>query len=849
MASTDPTEDAIALFCEITGRTIDRHEAIMRLKGNNNDISRATDEYLEDPDSAKYKWDDSAFRKDREGITNDAGIAFNIQGPDETAPLSTAPTRPPSRTANNRSPLGAPTNRSQEDADLQRALAESAADVGLPPQETGVVDAQTDQTYFGPANRPQYDSAEWAMVPASGPATKTDLEPSKRKRGPEAPAFLVQTKDHRVGALLSIYHKIPLARNILLRCGTPTRNYGFNSRWWRGEPILKQEHLQALHRGEHVWGDDMHPDFSEELHRIMAFLDNTERSFGTVDNLVETSAVDPSHGAYFPDVEENLYLALRQASIENPDCDVEPMTTEGKLLPVAPDTSNPSESFEEDSEPRDVGETSFMFLDIRLDSNQYATVNTLYDALDQLLWADTFQLDRSFPDSARFAVLTKPAEIVTIRIGVSGLSKPCEIPAIFYADRYTMARQDTARHFQLQIRKLKEGLRKLQLWEEARVRCKGDSGCSRMQGLGQTHDARECHGKAITISEQLMKDRIKDAQWRSFKKQTCGEEPFSMDDLQLIYTGQGPFQLTGEEQDEMYRLESIVKAAKDKIEEVDRDLVDCKRKKELYEGCLEIISKRLTCKEDEVDDELFVFKSNPEAYHPEFWNPTQKYHLRGVALTRELAYVCVRGQADLIELEGEASPRDQWWKIEYVADHASPVRTEKVSLDEAVNAAGTGSKFPILVYATEAALDVEPIALPDVLRMFAKQDNRAFQAELSQEQNQEAQAEHVELPAGEKQIPSGPVTAEHLRYLQDETPHSIEAGWSVSPASSVGAVILGDDNECPQLDFEGSISDRTPEMQERSGGSRPLFGGATHGSSSGRDGPIDLMDLETDEVQ
>jgi hypothetical protein len=98
--------------------------------------------------------------------------------------------------------------------------------------------------------------------------------------------------------------------------------------------------------------------------------------------------------------------------------------------------------------------------------------------------------------------------------------------------------------------------------------------------------------------------------------------------------------------------------------------------REELKGYLEVIRKRLTCTEDEADDNLFVFRSNPDAYRPEYWNPSQKYLLRGVATTHELAYVCVRDGERSLSSADNSAPRDQWWKIGYAKTDASPIKAE-----------------------------------------------------------------------------------------------------------------------------------------------------------------------------
>ncbi|KAI1377265.1 hypothetical protein F4677DRAFT_459143 [Hypoxylon crocopeplum] len=763
MASpSDPPEDCISLFCDITGLT--RAEVITRLKANNNDLQRATEEYFEDPSSQKYKWDESQFSMDRQGEANDTGISFNIQGPDELAPASyqnNAPTRPPSR-ANNASPFGAPANAAEEDANLERALAESAAESGIQLQEAGIVDNETSLKYFGPANRPDYETEQWAMV-TTKPATdtvNTDPAPSARKREPDAPAFLRQTKDHRVGSILSIYHKIPLVRNILLQCGKPVKNYGHNTEWWRGQPILKHEHLAAMARGETLWGDETHPDFVEELHRLMAFLDKTERSYGPADGIIDTKIIDPSFGAWIPDVEEKLFDAIKEEAANNPACDLGPMTSVGTILACAPPQVDPSQpEGDADSYSDEERDTPFIFLDLQLDYEHYAWVNTFYNALDHLLWTHALSLDHSFPQDANYAMLSKAADVITVRLGGTGLVKPCEIPAIFYVDRYMKERKDLALRFQTFMRLIKKKLRLYDLLGTNLVRCRGQR-CHRVNGLENgPHDLFACLNGIAKHTEHLMQRQTRTAQWRYYYDRIERDIELTLDDLFDIHTWSGPYTLLPEEEERMEKWKGVVDGCKEKVQELKEDLAKLANAKELYSSSMKVISKRLTCQEHEVDDEEFVFRSSP-AYCPEYWNPTHSYSLRGVALTNELAYVCVRQDVGLMDVDGAQGSKDQWWKIGYSSNDASPIKTEKATLEDVLHAAGTESKVPVLIYATEAAMETDPIPLSDALRMFAKADNRSFQQELSQEQSQEQQPQYEPPP-----LPPPGVTTENLSHI------------------------------------------------------------------------------------
>ncbi|KAI0491170.1 hypothetical protein F4859DRAFT_36465 [Xylaria cf. heliscus] len=814
--SDAPNEEDVKVLLEMFD--ISRAEAVNRLKANGNNVESATNEFLDDPKGIKYRWDESHFNTDREGEANETGITFNIQGADGLPSIShaqnAAPTRPPSR-ANNRSPLG-PANATEEDADLARALAASTAELGVTPQEVGVIDHQTNSKHFGPANRSEYDSEMWAMVPTKVNGTEAaNPPPSNRKRDADAPTFLRQTKNHRLGSILSIYNKIPLARNFLLRCGKPAPNYGHNSEWWKGMPILRQDVLAKLATGEDIWGEDTHPDFIDELHRLVAFLDRSERSYASADGIAETKAIDESFGSWMPDVEDRLFQALLDASTGSPDCGIEHMTTTGKILPVMP--PSPSQSEPDGQNEEEDNTTSFIFLDIVLDFDSYSWVNTLYDALDHLLWSSALSLDYTFPDDAKTAVLLKPAEVITMRIGGMGLDKPCEIPAVFYADRYMNSRKELALHFQTQIREIKKALKKLAWTEAERAACTGQICSFNVQGFDQTHDIRECCRKMIEYAEHLLKRQKKTMQWRMFQNQWRTGTSYTMDDLRLIHTWSGPSLLTGDEEANEKRWMHIIEVCKEKIKEADNALDTCRRKKEELNSYLDVVRKRLTCQEDEVDNNLYVFRSDSDAYRPEYWDPSIKYLLRGVATTPEVAYVCVRDAEDSSNPGENSVVKDQWWKIGYVKSDASPIKSEKVTPDDVLHAAGTESKNPILVYASEAALAQEPIPLSDALRMFVKADNRSFAQELDQEKgSQETKSQDQEAQTQDQPITAITAAALSRMFTEPRGKRKYSIGSSVATNGSIRSDLANVeltfddspavDNDLPQLTHQHSDS-------------------------------------------
>ena len=152
----------------------------------------------------------------------------------------------------------------------------------LPTQETGVT---YDNKYFGPATQTNYDSEKWAMTVAESNTQEILLnpEPPDRRRTPGAPAFLKPTStSSSLAPFLAILHSIPLAREALLHRESLINNYGRGSEWWDGTPIRALRIVNVDDEGGAAPADDL----IHETQRIMAFLDSTERAYGSADALV-----------------------------------------------------------------------------------------------------------------------------------------------------------------------------------------------------------------------------------------------------------------------------------------------------------------------------------------------------------------------------------------------------------------------------------------------------------------------------------------------------------------------------------------------------------------------------------
>jgi hypothetical protein len=401
--------------------------------------------------------------------------------------------------------VGAPMSMDQADNDLQRALAESAAMFSRDalPQETGItmshdVVIPTELPFFGPANREAYDPDQWAMVRAS-PEVLEPL-PSGRKREPGFPVFLRSrrsgTEASSLGALLTILHAIPAARNAFLRAGMRPATYGQNSEWWKGsriEPLgvpdndgsirmtttaaaaaaatttvttvdSDEDESDSSNNGSNnmvAHGDGQLKsgprtdsafarEYVEEIHRLMAFLDTSDRAYGTADNLTGTSALKECYGM---ETSQRFFEAARRLDLpeflHNFFYDVQLMGIKEMGAPLRSE--------------------SYAILEIKVDDMSIPFgLYDLYSAIDVIFWEDLYRFDPSEAhisvSDACMAVLTKVAPLQILRLNTSKMvpfEQPFDVPEVLYTDRYLNENSARALEIQVQLQKVYDNIRKI----------------------------------------------------------------------------------------------------------------------------------------------------------------------------------------------------------------------------------------------------------------------------------------------------------------------------------------------------------------------------------------------------
>jgi hypothetical protein len=426
-------------------------------------------------------------------------------------------------------------------------MAESMRDSGvLPAQETGVTGQEVGPATFGPATRQEYDEKSWGMQYVGGSASATgatilDLEPpSSRKRHRDIPAFLVlkpkpaDADKHSLAAVLTILHEIPLARNILLQTGVPAESYGHNSQWWKGEPILAPGVLQALQANELVWGDEAKPNFEEELHRLMAFLDETTRSYGSIrvlaDLVPKTTIVK----------ERAFYEMLTE---RNPNV-VGPLCSSAVMAPIEGDIID--------------GDTArFGLVEMEYPRDNYDQIKTLYEAWDHLTWVDALSW-HSISEGCRMAVLTECGDVIGAQFTNEGPKDSIEIPEVWYPERYLASRKAEARtiqeHWAFTKRALYKG-RQLEYHYTNWVNPKDDKVCKRRELLTGIVDEFRQHVKFLESH----------ARFREFTKAGYDEESFpNLDDVPLV--------LTDDEQDMHRKCVAVLDRYEAELAKLDRNL-------------------------------------------------------------------------------------------------------------------------------------------------------------------------------------------------------------------------------------------------------------------------------------
>ena len=298
-----------------------------------------------------------------------------------------------------------------EDEQLNRAMAISMNDSQtFPGQETGTIDYGK-QT-FGPATRDHYEADAWAVVRPAAQVEEIVLnpEPNDRKRQPNTPAFFkTPSTSHRLSALIKILHAIPMAREALLNRTQMLQDYGHEKDWWDGTPVKVLRIVNMDAEG----GRSNEDDIIFEAQRLMAFLDKTDRAYGSTNVLAGFEGI----GLQDDGKASNFMSVWQSASARSRSPLANIFESVGTKL--------------DRNDPEDARSEHFCCLSVGVDTETSGKGLTLYEALDHILWVDAKEDDDIY--------LEQIGEIFMLEVknqveNVPGLG--IEIPPVWYADRY-----------------------------------------------------------------------------------------------------------------------------------------------------------------------------------------------------------------------------------------------------------------------------------------------------------------------------------------------------------------------------------------------------------------------------
>ncbi|KAG9198216.1 hypothetical protein G6514_010373 [Epicoccum nigrum] len=394
-------DDNATMLLEITNYGLGYEEAQKLLKVFNGNLEQAADKFFNSDratvlkliDGSTPTWDESAFGASR--YANDTNSNVPSFENSRSGANSTAPTRPNSR-------IGTRPGS---------ALSTHAGDDPMQSIENGQESGVTGNSkpVFGPATQKHYDTANWAMVPVTTASEFiADPIPSQRQREEGQPAFLKPSpRFNYFPAMLTILHSIPQYRNALLSPAVSQGNYWVGDEWWKGNPA-GQARITDTTVG---WDEARGLDIIHETQRLMAFLDNTDRAYTTIESMLDMDAWKELEAPALSDPDDDMlkFLVLWSTAYAKQDPKFQ---IDGVLRSVV-NAQQRVESFFLDSTvtKRDGRETD------------------IYDVLD-----DTF-----FPGPDSTAHIVDVSNVLIFRLeGAKQDSNElgCRIPATLYADRY-----------------------------------------------------------------------------------------------------------------------------------------------------------------------------------------------------------------------------------------------------------------------------------------------------------------------------------------------------------------------------------------------------------------------------
>lgn len=329
-----------------------------------------------------------------------------------------------------------------------------------------------------------------------------------------------------------LLHEISTTRNFFLLLEGSSQSYGNNNQWWRGEAIRPSGDTSS-----ESWAvNDV--QLVDELHRLVAFLDNTDRSYGTADGLRLTTSLKDV--AWDPIV--RFYESLFNSSNSE---EIPRMWTNVNI-----------ESGDLGSRPQE-----FAILEFRVPNDTPDFLRNLYGQWDWIFWLNHENALSKCPDEDvdQIASIQVPSQVLTIRVTTEG--PQIEMPETLYIDRYLEANLDMARTMQRKT---------LRMWRAIERASERENTITKWQDPQnwQFRDRRDMSQNVIKQSEDHIWKIRANALWRLYEKSvgTDGYVPYLPNELSHIA------ELNDEENKAVKHYEAEIELAKLRLREIDHKL-------------------------------------------------------------------------------------------------------------------------------------------------------------------------------------------------------------------------------------------------------------------------------------
>jgi len=682
---------------------------------------------------------------------------------------SSVSTDTPSASASN--VLSLKEQEDMNDPEMQRAVAESMRDC-LPEQENGIT-ATTTGPHFGPAHRAYYDPSSWALTTFSTSREIIDHPPaSKRRRIRDEPAFLRGSPDtDYVAALLTIYHSIPLAREALLMPSLRVLTYGYDSSWWSG---TSNENTKSLATDSSVVIDPDSRNLLAEIQCLMAFLDHTDRAYGSVDALADLQ----KFRTFEPETPfTRLLEAWRDAALaQSPD---EPLTQIFNSVAM-----------------KDPGFVNSPPIEKNLVSLE-TPVNripgqTIVDLLDHTVWNDTAEnIDDVWIDQC--------ADVFTMRLFDPGLAKEglgLSASPTWYPDRYLYELRDVTRQMRREMQVLRREIDQctaiqrrcefvqgpdrrilkirdiLDAASKASVAALGEKATPASNGFYDSHRAPSSSGPFPTADVREVGSELQNTLRRIERKLNALEQRKCELRTEMRKIALALTQPSSDRAQPQPHRRYVLQGVSTKPE-----IMYLRRRPR--QDLMELETEDLIELESDGDEDDGHHRGPPasaaaaaDAAHGDDWE-WWRISWRHDELPTAPAPRTMIGP--VTQAEAEAG-RDHHGEAENGEEKGSrPYRIKKVEENDVLAAIRWEHNCVVLVYASDRAMAVPPSKLNVALKHFIDQDNQAFAEELREEQRPGQQSEDDTDVGFEDVVPLGSQVGPTSTSTRQATPMSMSS--------------------------------------------------------------------------